>query len=243
VPSLRTPTTSTPSRRSRSRTSPATRQSSGGSALDAVERRDHGAPGPAPGHRRRRAHLVLRLQRVLYEVGFNHFFRGKDHPGGGDQIYFQGHASPGIYARAFLEGRLSASARRLPPGALARASAGAVVLPAPAADAGLLGVPDGVDGARPDERDLPGAVQPVPAPPRHQGHQPAARVGLPRRRRDGRAGVASALGSSPPARSWTTSRSSSTATCSASTGRSAATARSSRSWRRSSAAPAGTSSR
>ena len=43
----------------------------------------------------------------LYEVGFNHFFRGKDHAGGGDQIYFQGHASPGIYARAFLEGRLS----------------------------------------------------------------------------------------------------------------------------------------
>ncbi len=43
----------------------------------------------------------------LYEVGFNHFFRGKDHPGGGDQIYFQGHASPGIYARAFLEGRLT----------------------------------------------------------------------------------------------------------------------------------------
>ncbi|MGZ8736981.1 MAG: pyruvate dehydrogenase (acetyl-transferring), homodimeric type [Nocardioides sp.] len=43
----------------------------------------------------------------LYEVGFNHFFRGKDHPGGGDQIYIQGHGSPGIYARAFLEGRLS----------------------------------------------------------------------------------------------------------------------------------------
>ena len=42
----------------------------------------------------------------LYEVGFNHFFRGPDHPGGGDQIYIQGHASPGIYARAFLEGRL-----------------------------------------------------------------------------------------------------------------------------------------
>ena len=43
----------------------------------------------------------------LYEVGFNHFFRGKEHPGGGDQIFFQGHAAPGIYARAFLEGRLS----------------------------------------------------------------------------------------------------------------------------------------
>ncbi|MBN9631845.1 MAG: pyruvate dehydrogenase (acetyl-transferring), homodimeric type, partial [Actinobacteria bacterium] len=45
---------------------------------------------------------------ALYEVGFNHFFRGQDHPGGGDQIFVQGHASPGTYARAFLEGRLSA---------------------------------------------------------------------------------------------------------------------------------------
>ncbi|MFN2418461.1 MAG: pyruvate dehydrogenase (acetyl-transferring), homodimeric type, partial [Candidatus Limnocylindria bacterium] len=42
----------------------------------------------------------------LYEVGFNHFFRGSDE-GPGDQIYFQGHAAPGIYARAFLEGRLN----------------------------------------------------------------------------------------------------------------------------------------
>ena len=44
----------------------------------------------------------------LYEVGFNHFFRGKDHPGGGDHVFIQGHASPGIYARAYLEGRLTA---------------------------------------------------------------------------------------------------------------------------------------
>ncbi len=44
---------------------------------------------------------------ALYEVGFNHFFRGKADGGFGDQIYFQGHASPGIYARAFIEGRLS----------------------------------------------------------------------------------------------------------------------------------------
>ena len=42
----------------------------------------------------------------LYEVGFNHFFRGKDATGGGDQIFMQGHAAPGIYSRAFLEGRL-----------------------------------------------------------------------------------------------------------------------------------------
>jgi len=44
---------------------------------------------------------------TLYEVGSNHFFRGHDHVGGGDQIFYQGHASPGMYARAFLEGRLS----------------------------------------------------------------------------------------------------------------------------------------
>jgi len=44
---------------------------------------------------------------ALYEVGFNHFFRGLDDPAGGDQVFFQGHASPGMYARAFLEGRLS----------------------------------------------------------------------------------------------------------------------------------------
>src|SRR5665648_481300 len=48
---------------------------------------------------------------TLYEVGFNHFFHGKDHAGGGDQVYFQGHAAPGIYARAFLEGRLSQESR------------------------------------------------------------------------------------------------------------------------------------
>jgi pyruvate dehydrogenase E1 component len=62
---------------------------------------------------------------TLYEVGFNHFFRGPDAPGGGDQVYFQGHASPGIYARAFLEGRLTAPQlenfrRELPPSPLPR---------------------------------------------------------------------------------------------------------------------------
>ncbi len=46
----------------------------------------------------------------LYEVGFNHFFKGKNAPSGGDQLYFQGHAAPGIYARAFLEGRISIEA-------------------------------------------------------------------------------------------------------------------------------------
>ena len=44
---------------------------------------------------------------TLYEVGFNHVFRGKDHNGIGDALYIQGHASPGIYSRAFLEGRIT----------------------------------------------------------------------------------------------------------------------------------------
>lgn len=44
---------------------------------------------------------------TLYEIGFNHFFHGKGDGYDGDQIYFQGHASPGIYARAYLEGRLT----------------------------------------------------------------------------------------------------------------------------------------
>ncbi len=44
---------------------------------------------------------------TLYEMGFNHFFRARGEEYGGDQIYVQGHAAPGIYARAFLEGRIS----------------------------------------------------------------------------------------------------------------------------------------
>ena len=44
---------------------------------------------------------------ALYDVGFNHFFRGKGDGGAGDQVFFQGHAAPGVYARAFLEGRLN----------------------------------------------------------------------------------------------------------------------------------------
>jgi pyruvate dehydrogenase E1 component len=44
---------------------------------------------------------------TLYDVGFNHFWKGPDHPDGQDLVYIQGHCTPGIYARAFLEGRLT----------------------------------------------------------------------------------------------------------------------------------------
>ncbi|WP_309065424.1 pyruvate dehydrogenase (acetyl-transferring), homodimeric type [Microbacterium sp.] len=67
-----------------------------------VHRAQHPSTGGVGGHIATYAGAA-----TLYEVGFNHFFRGKDHPGGGDQVFFQGHASPGMYARSFVEGRLN----------------------------------------------------------------------------------------------------------------------------------------
>ena len=121
----------------------------------------------------------------LYEVAFNWFFRGKDE-NAGDQIFYQGHAAPGMYARAFLEGRLSAAQldhfrREVPTGR------GPLVVSASAPDARLLGVSDRQHGPRPDRGHLPGALQPLPAPPGHRRHRRLARLGVPRRRRDGRA--------------------------------------------------------
>ena len=108
----------------------------------------------------------------------------------GDQVYFQGHAAPGHLRPRVPRGPADRAApRRLPAGEVAR-PVRPVVLPAPAADAGLLGVPDRVDGPRPDRRDLPGPVQPLPARARARRHVQLARLGLPRRRRDGRGRVA-----------------------------------------------------
>ena len=77
-------------------------------AAHPLERR---GDGPARQHAASRASAATSprtpRRRRLYEVGFNHFFRGKDGDGPGDQVFYQGHAAPGIYARAFLEGRLS----------------------------------------------------------------------------------------------------------------------------------------
>ena len=188
------PTTSTRSAPSRSPGSPATRTSSASTAGGSAGTPRSWSTAPSdPGSASAATSRRTRRPRRSTRSGFNHFFRGPDHPGGGDQVFFQGHASPGMYARAFLEGRLTEDQLdgfRQEKSHIVDGRSRAAVLPAPAADAGLLGVPDGVDGPRPDERDLPGAVQQVPAPPRHQGHLAAARLGVPRRRRDGRAGVA-----------------------------------------------------
>jgi pyruvate dehydrogenase E1 component len=70
-------------------------------AVAMVLRANNGSPGIG-------GHLATYASAAsLYEVGFNHFFRGKDADGMGDQIFMQGHAAPGAYARAFLEGRLT----------------------------------------------------------------------------------------------------------------------------------------
>ena len=107
----------------------------------------------------------------------------------GDQVFFQGHAAPGIYARAFLEGRLSEGQldhfrREVVPGQ------GLSSYPHPRLMPDFWEFPTVSMGLGPAHRHLPGALQPLPAGARHQGHQPAARLGLPRRRRDGRARVA-----------------------------------------------------
>ncbi len=126
---------------------------------------------------------------TLYEVGFNHFFHGKDAGVDADQIYFQGHAAPGMYARAFLEGRLD-EARVHNFRQELRDAPGPVVVPAPVAHARLLGVPHGVDGARTDHGHLPGALQSLPGRSRPEGEGRRARVGVPRRRRNRRTRVA-----------------------------------------------------
>ena len=106
---------------------------------------------------------------TLYEVGFNHFWHAPSESHGGDLVYIQGHSSPGIYARAFVEGRLTEEQllnfRQEVDGD------GLSLLSAPVADAGVLAVPDGVDGSRAAHGDLPGAVPQVPARPRLGGHR------------------------------------------------------------------------
>ena len=125
---------------------------------------------------------------TLYEVGFNHFWRAASETHPGDMVFIQGHSSPG-----HLRARVP---RRTPDGraaaALPRGSRGrrALLLPAPVADAGVLAVPDGVDGPRAHDGDLPGALRALPRAPRHRAAERSQGLVLPRRRRDGRARIA-----------------------------------------------------
>ena len=93
--------------------------------------------------------------------GFNHFFRGKADGGFGDQVFIQGHAAPGHLRPRVPRGAPHRGAPRPVPARGVRRRA--PELPAPAPPARLLGVPDRLDGPRPAERRLPGALQPLPA--------------------------------------------------------------------------------
>ena len=126
----------------------------------------------------------------LFEVGFNHFFHARNEAHGGDLVFFQPHSAPGVYARAFLEGRLSEddlAHYRQEITAPARRRARPVQLSASLADAGLLAVPDRLDGHRPDQLDLPRALHALPHAPRPARLRRPQGVGRVRRRRDGRA--------------------------------------------------------
>ena len=114
---------------------------------------------------------------TLYEIGFNHFFRGPDHPDGADHGLFPGprlarHLRPRLPrrpARASSSWRTSAASWQ-PGGGLSSLSASL-------ADARLLAVPHRVDGPRADHGHLPGPLQPLPGAPRPEEDRPASTSG------------------------------------------------------------------
>ena len=122
---------------------------------------------------------------TLYDIGFGHFWHAPTATHGGDLLFIQGHSSPGIYARAFLEGRLSED--QLLNYRQETGGKGISSYPAPLADARLLAVPHRVDGPGAADGDLPGALPQVPARPRPGRNRAAQGLGLHGRRRDGRA--------------------------------------------------------
>ncbi len=99
----------------------------------------------------------------LYEVAFNHFFRGKANGLAGDQVYFQGHASPGIYARAFVEGRLDEA--QLDNFRFEVGGQGLSSYPHPRLMPEFWEYPTVSMGLGPLAGRLPGQVQPLPPPP------------------------------------------------------------------------------
>ena len=185
----------------------------------------------------RRPHRHLPVARVLYEVGYNHFWHAPQRARRRSRLLPRPLIAGQLRARVPRGPAHRGAARQLPPGGRRQRP---VVLSASLADARLLAVPERVAGHRADDLDLPGALHEVPARPRDRRHRRTARCGR---------SSATARWTSPSrwarwrwrcANSSTISSGWSTATCSASTVRCAATARSSRSWRRTSAAPAGT---
>ncbi len=125
---------------------------------------------------------------TLYDTGFNHFWHAPSAGHGGDLLFVQGHVAARHLRACVPRGPdHRGAAPQVPPGGRGRR---ALVVPAPVADAGVLAVPHGVDGPGSDHVDLPGPLPQVPARAQPGRHGGPARVGVPRRRRDGRARVA-----------------------------------------------------
>ncbi len=97
---------------------------------------------------------------TLYEVAFNHFFRAQTENGDRDIVYFQGHAAPGIYSRAYLEGRISKEKLQNFRRELKDRRRTVLVSP-PLADARVLGVSHRFDGAGADPGDLPRTIHQI----------------------------------------------------------------------------------
>jgi pyruvate dehydrogenase E1 component len=111
----------------------------------------------------------------MFGAGFNHFWHAESEGHGGDCIYIQGHVAPGVYARAFLEGRLTEE--QLLHFRQETGGKGLSSYPHPKLMPELLAVPHRVDGSGSIDGDLPGAVLQVPARPWYCRHQPIARSG------------------------------------------------------------------
>ena len=170
-----------------------------------LERGRDGPPGEQPVHRDRRPPRDVRLARpACTRSGFNHFFKGKDDgQAAATRSSTRATPRPGIYARAFLEGRLTEDQldhfrRETVPGEGLRS------YPHPRLMPDFWEFPTVSMGIGPDQRGLPGPVQPLPPEPRPAGHVRVARLGVPRRRRDRRARDRSGRSTSPPARASTT---------------------------------------
>ena len=155
----------------------------------ALERAGDGGEGQQGRGRHRRPHLHLCVGRNALRGRLQPLLQGQ-----GRRQRRRHHLLPGarraghLLARVPRRAPVGGEARKLPP----RAEAGRrpVVVPAPVADAGLLGVPHGQHGPRPDLRDLPGALHALPRRPRPEEALQLEGVGVPRRRRDRRARIA-----------------------------------------------------
>ena len=96
---------------------------------------------------------------TLYDVAFNHFFHGPEYDGGADLVFFQGHSAPGIYARAYMEGRLSEDdLLRFRQGSRAWWT---FILSSSMVNARILAISNGIHGARSDHGDLSSPIHEV----------------------------------------------------------------------------------